>query len=245
MSRSRAAKDPDWPIKLLIFYKENMKKSLFSLSHSSHLSKLCRPIKRYASFITPLLALWLAACSMVPQEGALSGLSGATSASKEGLAMAKQALQLVGIPYHYGGDSPKTGFDCSGLVHYAAQQALGIKLPRTSKELSMLGRAVSQRELSAGDLVFFNTLGRPYSHVGIYINRGNFVNAPSSGESVRIDNLEQPYWKAHYEGARRLTANLSDHTTRQHGATNFDSPDSEALTDLNNRKDPIASFASE
>lgn len=114
-----------------------------------------------------------------------------------------QALAHLGTRYKYGGESP-SGFDCSGLVWYVAQQSLGIKLPRTSAEQAKQGVQVSRSELQRGDLVFFNTMGRRYSHVGIYLGGGEFVHAPSTGGKVRIEKLSANYWKSRYNGARRL-----------------------------------------
>jgi cell wall-associated NlpC family hydrolase len=103
-----------------------------------------------------------------------------------------------------GGGSPRAGFDCSGLVVYAFRSAIGWELPRPALELAALGRAVRIEELRAGDLVFFNTLRRAYSHVGIYLGGGRFVHAPSSGGVVRIEELAQDYWHKRFDGARRI-----------------------------------------
>lgn len=114
------------------------------------------------------------------------------------------ALRQVGIAYHYGGRSPQTGFDCSGLVAHAFEQAWGIELPRTARGLARAGKAVRFKDLRPGDLVFYNTRGRPYSHVGIYIGEGRFVHAPRRGAKVRIESLEKRYWRVRFNGARRL-----------------------------------------
>jgi cell wall-associated NlpC family hydrolase len=118
--------------------------------------------------------------------------------------MTRQALQLLGINYRYGGTSPDKGFDCSGLVHYTAQASLGLKLPRRSADIARVGAQIKQTDLVVGDLVFFNTLGRRYSHVGIYIGSGYFVHAPASGGKVRVENMTASYWKTRYNGARRI-----------------------------------------
>lgn len=114
------------------------------------------------------------------------------------------ALGLMGSPYRYGGTDPISGFDCSGLVNYVFLQATGARLPRTSSHQAGAARRVSRRDLRAGDLVFFNTLGRPNSHVGIYIGDGRFINAPSSGGRVRIDTLDNPYFAKRFDAARTL-----------------------------------------
>jgi cell wall-associated NlpC family hydrolase len=114
-----------------------------------------------------------------------------------------QAFALTGIRYRYGGDSPATGFDCSGFVRYVFQQ-IGTALPRNASEISHLGRRVDRNELQPGDLVFFNTLRRPFSHVGIYLGDQRFIHAPSRGGNVEIVNMSQRYWERRYNGARRL-----------------------------------------
>ena len=118
---------------------------------------------------------------------------------------AEQALAYLGTRYKYGGESP-SGFDCSGLVWFVAKETLGIKLPRTSADQAKLGVQVKRAELQRGDLVFFNTVGRRYSHVGIYLGGGEFVHAPSRGGKVRVEKLSARYWNSRYNGARRIEA---------------------------------------
>lgn len=116
------------------------------------------------------------------------------------------ALSQVGVPYRWGGYSPLTGFDCSGLVVYVYQQALQLKLPRTTFAQARGGQPIDPHALRPADLVFFNTLGPAFSHVGIYIGNARFVHAPTSGSSVQIDRLRLPYWTARFDGGRRLVA---------------------------------------
>ena len=116
-----------------------------------------------------------------------------------------EALLTIGTPYRLGGSSPETGFDCSGLVAHVFQRAWGVALPRSVEAQSFVGKVVPrQRELEPGDLVFFNTRNRPYSHVGIYVGGGHFIHAPRPGRRVRIEDFDQPYWRARFNGARRL-----------------------------------------
>lgn len=122
--------------------------------------------------------------------------------------IAMLALGQLGVPYAYGGAHPTGGFDCSGLVGYVYRQATGISLPRTTQELARTGRKVSTSELEPGDLVFYNTLGRRHSHVGIYLGDQRFVHAPSSGGVVRIEDMRLPYWRKRYNGARRALTEL-------------------------------------
>jgi cell wall-associated NlpC family hydrolase len=123
-----------------------------------------------------------------------------------GAEVVMQALANVGKPYRWGGSDPAEGFDCSGLVAHVYDDALGMKLPRTSRAMSQRGSRVARSELAAGDLVFFNTSRRAYSHVGIYIGQGRFVHAPSSGSMVRVERLSNHYWSNRFNGARRLVA---------------------------------------
>ena len=115
------------------------------------------------------------------------------------------ALGLVGIPYRYGGNTPKGGFDCSGLIAYVYHKAAGIKLPRTIELMSSKGRSIDNQSPAPGDLIFFNTMGEKYSHAGIYVGQGRFVHAPSAGGTVRLEQIENPYWAARFTEARRLT----------------------------------------
>lgn len=121
-----------------------------------------------------------------------------------GADIAVRALAHLGVPYRYGGDDPTRGFDCSGLVRYVFLDALGLALPRRSHEIVRSGFAVERERLQPGDLVFFNTLGRAFSHVGIYVGDGRFVHAPARRGQVRVDGLDDPYWAARFNGARRV-----------------------------------------
>jgi cell wall-associated NlpC family hydrolase len=118
--------------------------------------------------------------------------------------VALQALAHLGAPYREGGLSPLTGFDCSGLVAYVYREGAGLALPRNTFDLSRLGEPVERAALRPGDLVFYNTQRREYSHVGIYLGDNRFIHAPSSGGEVRIENLRADYWVRRYNGARRV-----------------------------------------
>ncbi|MGZ2749806.1 C40 family peptidase [Burkholderia stagnalis] len=115
-----------------------------------------------------------------------------------------EALRLIGVRYRYGGSTPQTGFDCSGLVRYVLFHATQLHVGRTAESMATEGRGVQRVELRVGDLVFFNTRGKIYSHVGIYLGGGRFIHSPSPGSRVRVDDLNSAYWQAHYSGARRL-----------------------------------------
>ena len=133
-----------------------------------------------------------------------AGAVAARATSDYGLAAAVEALVTVGTRYHYGGSSPDTGFDCSGLVMHVYERAWGVELPRSTAEQRRLGQPVKRTELKPGDLVFYNTRNRPFSHVGIYLGDGDFVHAPRRGQRVRVESLDNPYWRARFSGARRL-----------------------------------------
>lgn len=120
-----------------------------------------------------------------------------------------QAMSLIGVAYRWGGSNPTAGLDCSGFIQYVFKKSLKVNLPRTAAEMARSGRAVDKSELAAGDLVFFNTLGGRYSHVGIYMGNGKFIHSPRTGKSVEVSNMGLSYWVAHYTGARRVTRNAS------------------------------------
>ena len=119
-------------------------------------------------------------------------------------AVLMRAISLVGTPYRYGGNTPDGGFDCSGLVNYVYRDMLDLRLPRSSHDLAAWqGPRIDPRQLTPADLVFFGNGGQ-VSHVGIYVGEGRFVHAPSTGGTVRLDQLDGPYWRDHYSGAKRI-----------------------------------------
>ncbi|MSP99038.1 MAG: NlpC/P60 family protein [Methylotenera sp.] len=114
------------------------------------------------------------------------------------------ALSLTGIRYKYGGNSPETGFDCSGFVRYVFKQATSLTLPHSALAISQIGKTVPKNELQPGDLVFFNTLKATFSHVGIYLGNNRFIHSPSKGGQVRVENMQDSYWTQHFNGAQRI-----------------------------------------
>lgn len=113
----------------------------------------------------------------------------------------------IGKPYRWGGTSPHTGFDCSGLVYYAYKDLVKFRIPRTANEMYHLRDAapVGRNELENGDLVFFRTQGRGTAdHVGVYVGNGKFIQSPRSGQDIQITSLSEDYWLRHYVGARRV-----------------------------------------
>jgi cell wall-associated NlpC family hydrolase len=115
-----------------------------------------------------------------------------------------KGLELVGIDYRRGGTHPDGGLDCSGFVQLVFMDAVGELLPRTAREQSRVGNVVEKGELKPGDLVFFNTMRRAFSHVGIYLGDNHFVHAPRPGGKIRIESMRQGYWAKRYNGARRI-----------------------------------------
>jgi len=114
------------------------------------------------------------------------------------------ALNMIGIFYRQGGDTPDAGFDCSGFVRYVFKRALGFTLPRRAVDMSRVGKRVYLKDLKPGDLVFFDTTHQTFSHVGIYIGGGKFVHSPSTGQSVRIDYINDMYWGQRFTGGRHI-----------------------------------------
>jgi len=148
-----------------------------------------------------LLAL-LAACASGPSPRA-SHLRAPDSVAANSVLM--RAIGLVGTPYRYGGDSPEGGFDCSGLVQFVFRDSVGVRLPRSTRELVAIDAPeVGRADLQPGDLVFFHPGGGAASHIGIYVGEGRFVHAPSSGGTVRLDLLDSNYWRSAYAGGRRI-----------------------------------------
>ena len=139
------------------------------------------------------------------ESGARSFLSG--MAGKAGDVVVG-ALNMIGVRYRWGGDTPDSGLDCSGFVRYVFQDTLGMSLPRRAEEMSRVGEKVSMSNLKPGDLVFFNTMRRTFSHVGIYIGDNKFVHSPSTGSTIRVDDMDDGYWEKRFTGARRIESTV-------------------------------------
>ncbi|AXE98133.1 C40 family peptidase [Paraburkholderia hospita] len=139
------------------------------------------------------------------ESGARSFLSG--MAGKAGDVVVG-ALNMIGVRYRWGGDTPDSGLDCSGFVRYVFQDTLGMALPRRAEEMSRVGEKVRVSDLKPGDLVFFNTMRRTFSHVGIYIGDNKFVHSPSTGSTIRVDDMDDGYWEKRFTGARRIESTV-------------------------------------
>lgn len=164
-----------------------------------------------------LCGLLLAACSSAPTSRTPPAKA-PPAASKPGLsserlsladtAQANEivlfALGLLDTGYRFGGKNPDAGLDCSGMVSYVVEHAAGLRLPHNAAQIAARTRAIERSALRPADLVFFNTRGKSYTHMGIYLGNGKFIHAPSTGGKVRVDTLEMTYYAKRFDGARTL-----------------------------------------
>lgn len=120
------------------------------------------------------------------------------------------SLGFLGVPYKRGGNSADTGFDCSGFVKAMYEQTIGLVLPRRAEQQAAATEAIDRDELRPGDLVFFNTLRRTFSHVGIYVGDGKFIHSPKPGAEVRVESMGVSYWSRRFDGARRVLTDSSE-----------------------------------
>lgn len=114
------------------------------------------------------------------------------------------AMDLLGVPYKRGGNSAESGFDCSGFVVSVYKQSIGLLLPRKAEQQAAATQKIDKTDLQPGDLVFFNTMRRAFSHVGIYVGNGKFIHAPKPGAEVRVESMGGSYWQRRFDGARRV-----------------------------------------
>ena len=121
-------------------------------------------------------------------------------------ALVVNAMGFLGVPYRRGGNSADTGFDCSGFVRATYEQSIGLILPRKAEQQAAATQNIARDDLKPGDLVFFNTMRRAFSHVGIYVGDNKFIHAPRSGASVRVESMGLDYWTRRFDGARRVPA---------------------------------------
>ena len=119
------------------------------------------------------------------------------------------AMGFLGVPYRRGGNSAETGFDCSGFVKSMFEQTVGLVLPRNAAQQAAATQTIDRAELRPGDLVFFNTMRRAFSHVGIYVGNGKFIHSPKPGAEVRVEDMGGSYWARRFDGARRVNAEAS------------------------------------
>jgi cell wall-associated NlpC family hydrolase len=153
-----------------------------------------------------MVAAALTACASTPPGAAPA--EAAALPPERAAEVVMLALNFIDTPYRRGGTAQETGFDCSGFTRHVFEQGLGFTLPRQADEQAAAPGLlrVKRSQLLPGDLVFFNTLRRRYSHVGIYVGDGRFIHAPRTGAAVRVEDMDLPYWKTRYNGARRAPA---------------------------------------
>ncbi len=139
------------------------------------------------------------------QKGLLErvGLAG-VSVRERASELVVHAMGFLGAPYRPGGESIETGFDCSGFVRAIYEQTIGLVLPRQANDQAAATEVIDRKDLRPGDLVFFNTLRRAFSHVGIYVGEGKFIHAPKPGAEVRVEDMGGSYWRRRFDGARRV-----------------------------------------
>ncbi|PUE47378.1 glycoside hydrolase [Limnohabitans sp. 2KL-1] len=125
-------------------------------------------------------------------------------ASDKATGLITQAMGLLGVPYKRGGSSEASGFDCSGFVRHLYEKSVGRLLPHRAEEQARSTEVIDRSELQPGDLVFFNTMKRTFSHVGIYLGDGKFIHSPRTGKSVKVEDMRSAYWQQRFNGARRV-----------------------------------------
>ena len=119
------------------------------------------------------------------------------------------AMGFLGVPYKRGGSTAESGFDCSGFVKAMYEQTVGLVLPRKAEQQAAATEKIDKRDLAPGDLVFFNTMRRAFSHVGIYIGDGKFIHSPKPGAEVRVESMAESYWTRRFDGARRVSSDAA------------------------------------
>ncbi len=198
-------------------------------------------IRPFSHFIIALCLLFqgVAACAddTTPPAGTTASTTTNVSTAPTRAELTLFALGLIGSVYRPGGDTPQRGMDCSGFVRYVYQQVAGLKLPHNAAAMSKVSDVINKADLKPGDLVFFNTVKKAISHVGIYLGNNQFIHASSSTSgAVMVSNLNDSYWQKHFDGARRLL----------HGLNNNNAPTTENagvnLSESTSNDDPIANL---
>jgi cell wall-associated NlpC family hydrolase len=143
--------------------------------------------------------------SLAPQTGLLDKLGQVRQNVGNGASeLVLTAMGFLGVPYRRGGNNAESGFDCSGFVKAMYEKTLGLVLPRRAEQQAAATSKIDKDELQPGDLVFFNTMKRAFSHVGIYVGEGKFIHSPKPGAQVRVEDMGQRYWQRRFDGARRV-----------------------------------------
>lgn len=153
-----------------------------------------------------VMIVGVTACTGVPKK--TIGKAGSAIVKLEAIGDRREvvlyALGLLGVNYQFGGVNPEAGVDCSGMVSFIYKNALGVNLPRSAAQIAKVSKPVSRHEIQAGDFVFFNTMNRPYSHIGIYLGDNKFIHAPRSKSRVAVANLDSPYYAACFQSAATI-----------------------------------------
>ena len=156
--------------------------------------------------------------SFMSERGLLSQLGNQIEQVRQSVAarsseIAVTAMGFLGVPYRRGGTTVEGGFDCSGFVRAMYQQTVGLLLPRRADQQAAATQVIDRKDLQPGDLVFFNTMRRAFSHVGIYIGDNKFIHSPKPGAEVRVEDMRISYWQRRFDGARRVDASDSAAST--------------------------------
>jgi cell wall-associated NlpC family hydrolase len=156
---------------------------------------------RWLTLLIPCV-LFLAACGSAPQKVGVGETVRSAAGREKANEVVLFSLGLINIDYRFGGKNPEAGLDCSGMVSYVFDQSVNLKLKGSAADIARRGRIVDIAYIQPGDLVFFNTMNKPLSHVGIYIGEGRFIHAPSSKGKVRIDSLAKGWFAPRLEEVR-------------------------------------------
>lgn len=182
------------------------------------MKSLLPPVRRLAATAALLLAATGHAAPEGPRDTVMHLLQdrGLLQASQDEGSVIRQArdaasdlvmsaMSFLGVPYRRGGTSVESGFDCSGFTRHVFESTIGLVLPRRADQQATQGglAKVGREDLRPGDLVFFNTMRRAFSHVGIYLGDGKFIHAPRAGAKVRVEDMRAAYWTKRFNGARR------------------------------------------
>ncbi len=172
------------------------------LASASGTSILCC---MFRFFLASILLSLLVSCSSTPRyiENNDYHTHNTTPNAPQSPRLLTFALQQQGIPYRYGGNNPRKGFDCSGLIQFSYAQ-VGKRIPRTTRQQFQSRQPVSLSQIRPGDLLFYETEGRRPGHVALYLGRGEMIHAPSSGKQVKISRLNNPYWRKRFIAAGRF-----------------------------------------
>lgn len=149
---------------------------------------------------------------LLADKGVLGQLTAATQTAAQNVGnrageLVVSAMGFLGVPYKRGGNNFESGFDCSGFVKALFEQTVGKVLPRKAEQQAAATEQIDKADLQPGDLVFFNTLKRAFSHVGIYVGEGKFIHSPKPGAAVRVEDMQKTYWSQRFDGARRVSTN--------------------------------------